>query len=73
MPSRNIAVRKDVYDALRRECRPQESFTKVLLRLLNQRGPLQELAGAWPGKPQGRERALWRRLRGIDGIRGPRS
>jgi predicted CopG family antitoxin len=69
MPSRNIAVRKDVYDALRKEGRPQESFTKVLLRLLNQRGPLRDLSGAWPGATKGSDRARWRRLRGIDGVR----
>lgn len=47
MSSRNIAVRKDVYQALDRLKRPGESFTRVLLRLLQQRGPLDELAGSW--------------------------
>jgi predicted CopG family antitoxin len=69
MSSRNIAVRKDVYDALRKELRPQESFTKLLLRLLHQRGPLHELSGAWKkGAPRGEQRA-WQRLRGL-GMRG---
>ena len=47
MSSRNVAVRKDVYDALRRECRPGESFTKLFVRLLHQKGPLVELNGSW--------------------------
>jgi predicted CopG family antitoxin len=50
MPSHNIAVRKDVFNALDRERRPGESFTKLFVRLLQQRGPLEELAGSWsPG------------------------
>jgi predicted CopG family antitoxin len=66
MSSRNIAVRKDVYDALRKELRPQESFTKLLLRLLHQRGPLHELSGTWHrGSPRGEQRA-WQRLRGLN-------
>ncbi|MGI0053055.1 MAG: antitoxin VapB family protein [Thermoplasmata archaeon] len=48
MSSRNIAVRKDVYDTLRRDRRRGESFTGVLLRLLHRHGSLEELVGAWP-------------------------
>ena len=69
MSSRNIAVRKDVYDALRRDRRPGESFTRVLLRLLTQRGPLEELGGAWGGRPDRRELRRWRELRGLRGRR----
>jgi predicted CopG family antitoxin len=58
MSSRNVAVRKDVYDALVREKRPQESFTRLFHRLLNQRGPLEDLAGAW-GKPTDPREARW--------------
>ena len=47
MPSRNIAVQKTVYDALMQEKRAGESFTSVLRRLLDQRGGLEELSGAW--------------------------
>ncbi|MGA7922631.1 MAG: antitoxin VapB family protein, partial [Thermoplasmata archaeon] len=47
----NIAVRKDVYEALEREKRPGESFTRVLARLISQRGPLEELFGAWGREP----------------------
>ena len=63
MSSKNVAVRKDVYDALRRERRPQESFTKLFLRLLNQRGPLQDLEGAWDSRGKARKNAEWRVLR----------
>ena len=47
MPSRNIAVQETVYEALMKEKRPGESFTIVLRRLLDQRGGVEELAGAW--------------------------
>ncbi len=73
MSSRNIAVRKDVYDALRKERRPKESFTRVLLRLLSQRGPLDDLEGSWSSKTRGHDRATWRRLRGLDAARTERS
>ncbi|HEV2519155.1 MAG TPA: antitoxin VapB family protein [Thermoplasmata archaeon] len=72
MSSRNIAVRKDVYDALRKERRPSESFTKLLIRLLNQRGGLHDLAGAWPGRSSRRERTTWRQLRGVAASGEPR-
>ena len=62
MGSKNVALRRDVYEALRREMRPGESFTTVALRLLNERGPLSDLAGTW--SPVERSRmARWRRLR----------
>jgi predicted CopG family antitoxin len=63
MSSRNVAVRKDVYDALQREKRPQESFTQLFLRLLNQRGPLEELRGAWPTAATSAETRAWSQLR----------
>jgi predicted CopG family antitoxin len=66
MSSRNIAIRKDVYDALRRERRTGESFTRVLERLINQRGPLEELSGAWGTRPESGERRRWRQLRGLE-------
>lgn len=47
MSSRNIAVQEVVYDALMKEKRPGESFTTLLRRLLDQRGGVEELAGAW--------------------------
>lgn len=64
MSSRNIAIRKEIYDALRKEMRSGDSFTKVLARLLNQRGPLLELSGAWPRHPRG-SLPGWRQFRGL--------
>ena len=65
MSSRNIAVLKGVYDALRREKRGPESFTQVLLRLLEQRGAVDDLAGTWgEASPDSDLRAV-RGLRGL--------
>jgi len=47
MSSRNVAVQRTVYDALKKEKRAGESFTALFLRLLNQRGSLDEVRGAW--------------------------
>jgi predicted CopG family antitoxin len=63
MPSRNIAVRKDMYDILGKDRRAGESFTKVLIRLLNQKGPLEEIVGLWGGHSSRREGARWLELR----------
>jgi len=63
MSSKNIAVRKDVYDALRRERRPGESFTQALVRLLSQRGPLDDLLGAWPRRAAAADTRAWKALR----------
>jgi predicted CopG family antitoxin len=63
MPSHNVAIRKDVYTALEREKRPGESFTKLFVRLLQQRGPIEELSGSWgpAGKAASRQ---WKAIRG---------
>jgi predicted CopG family antitoxin len=61
-------VRKDVYDMLTRDRRPGESYTRAILRLLQQRGPLEELFGAWGPAPSV-ERRRWQRLRGMGGSR----
>lgn len=63
MSSRNLAIRKDVCDALEREKKPGESFTGVLERLLAHRSPLEELYGAW-GAAQGEDARLLRVARG---------
>lgn len=63
MPSKNVAVRMDVYQALKRELRPGESFTKLFLRLLNQRGPLDDLVGSWGTRPSDRLHRRWKQLR----------
>jgi predicted CopG family antitoxin len=64
MPSRNVAIRKDVYDALDRERRPGESFTRLFIRLLHQRGPLEELLGSWGERGPSKESSHLARLRG---------
>jgi len=64
MPSRNIAVQETVYEALMKEKRPGESFTSVLRRLLDQRGGVEELAGAW-GAATRQSRDRLRALRSI--------
>lgn len=72
MSSRNVAIRKDVYDALTREKRPRESFTRLFDRLLAQRGPLEELGGAWgkaPSVSELRPLELWRRTASPSGRR----
>ncbi|MGA7845892.1 MAG: antitoxin VapB family protein [Thermoplasmata archaeon] len=63
MPSHNIAVRRDVYNALEREKRPGESFTKLFVRLLQQRGPLEELSGSWSHSAKVAQRQ-WKAIRG---------
>ncbi len=70
MSSRNVAIRKDVYDALDHERRPGESFTKLFDRLLHQKGPLEELIGAWGTRRIAAEGDRWRRLRGAAGRGG---
>jgi hypothetical protein len=47
MPSQNVAVQKNVYDACRRLKRPDESFTQLFVRLIGERAPLEQAAGAW--------------------------
>lgn len=64
MSSKNVAIRKDVYEALRREKRPRESFTQLFLRLLHQRAPTDELYAAWGKDPTGSAERIWRGLRG---------
>lgn len=69
MASKNVAVRMDVYLALKRELRSGESFTKLLLRLLNQRGPLDDLVGSWGDRPTEGVHRRWKQLRA--GGKGP--
>ena len=64
MPSRNIAVQRQDYEALRKESRPGESFTRMFERLLNERRCRGELAGAWGVARGARDRALLAQLRG---------
>ncbi len=54
MSSRNIAVQKEIYEALDKEKRGPESFTSVIRRLLEQKEGVEELFGAWGGpRPKG--------------------
>lgn len=56
-------MQKAVYEALRREKRPGESFTALFRRLLDQREGLPELVGSW-GRAGGRSnRVALRELR----------
>ncbi len=63
MPSQNIAVQKEVYKALRKERRQDESFTGLFRRLLYDRGTLEEIAGAWGKVSDTADRAALHRLR----------
>ncbi|MGI0055221.1 MAG: antitoxin VapB family protein [Thermoplasmata archaeon] len=63
MPSHNIAVQRAVYDALKKERRPGESFTRLLDRLLHERGTLADLSGAWGPRATGADRGALAGLR----------
>lgn len=64
MPSQNIAVQRAVYDALKKERRPSESFTKLFDRLLHERGTLADLSGAWGPRSVSQSRKALANLRG---------
>lgn len=64
MSSQNIAVQRQVYDALRKERRPGESFTRLLDRMLSERGALGELQGVWGSGRRAKDRAALSQLRG---------
>jgi predicted CopG family antitoxin len=53
MPSKTIMVRKAVYEALQKEKRSGESFSRLMERLLARRKGLKACYGIW----EGRERA----------------
>jgi len=57
MSSKNVAIQRNVYDALAREKRRGESFTALFRRLLDQREGLEEIVGAW-GKTDARAHRL---------------
>lgn len=52
-----------MYQALKRELRPGESFTKLFLRLLNQRGPLDDVVGSWGMRSSEGLHCRWKQLR----------
>ena len=66
MPSRNVAVQKDVYDSLMKEKRAGESFTALFVRMLHQRASVEEVRGAWG------ETGLADDLRRLQQLRGRR-
>jgi predicted CopG family antitoxin len=47
MPTKNISITKEAYDALQREKRDNESFTRTILRLTRRTGKLSDSFGAW--------------------------
>jgi predicted CopG family antitoxin len=63
MSSRNVAVQRAVYDALKKEKRAGESFTSLFLRLLNQRGSLDEVRGAWGASGLSEDLRRWTQVR----------
>ncbi len=63
MPSHNVAIQKAVFEALLREKRRGESFTQLFRRLLEQRGGLEDLVGAWGVAGKKADRVLLRGLR----------
>lgn len=66
MSSQNVAVRKDVYEALRRLKRPEESFTHLFLRLMGQKAPLEQAVGAWGKFDHRKAHRTLRDLRGAE-------
>jgi len=65
MASRNVAVQEAVFDALLKEKRPGESFTSLFRRLLEQRGGVEELVGAWGSASRRQSRHRLRELRTV--------
>jgi predicted CopG family antitoxin len=63
MSSRNVAVQRNVYDALKKEKRAGESFTSLFLRLLNQRGSVEEIRGAWGAPGLSEDLRRWSQMR----------
>jgi predicted CopG family antitoxin len=69
MSSKNVAIQRTVYDALAREKRAGESFTDLFGRLLSQRGPTEEVRGAWGSEGMAQDLRRLARLRGGGGGR----
>jgi predicted CopG family antitoxin len=62
-------VQRTVYEALKKEKRAGESFTSLFVRLLNQRGSLDEVRGAWGGPGLAEDLRRWGQMRRGGGSR----
>lgn len=61
LPTKNISITKEAYDALQREkTRNDESFTEIILRLTRRTGRMSDSFGAW-GTMTDREEAKFER------------
>ncbi len=47
MASKTISVTEEVYDMLKKEKLPDESFSETLTRLVRDSGKISDFAGAW--------------------------
>lgn len=52
MASKNVVLREEAYEFLRKEKRPGETFSDVVLRLRGANKPLTSFAGAWKDLPK---------------------
>lgn len=62
MPTKNISITKEAYDALQREKRVNESFTETILRLTQRTGKLSDSFGAWRDMTDAEEAKFEREL-----------
>ena len=52
MPPKNVVLREEAYEFLRKAKRPGETFNDVVLRLKGSTQPLTSFAGAWKKMPK---------------------
>ena len=62
MPTKNISITKEAYDALQREKKDGESFTETIMRLTRRTGRLSDSFGAWSSMTDEEEAELARDL-----------
>ncbi len=58
MARKSISLDAESYELLRRQKRPGESFSDVVLRLVSPRVPISAFAGAWSNLRPGQRRKL---------------